>query len=248
MFDALRNGLEDAWASAAAFTPKLVAALVILLVGALVARIVRTVATRLLTTMKVDQHLDRVLSKTGLPTGRVAPTPLLATVLWGLIMVVTVQAVAETLGATALAAALAGLIAYLPLVLVAAAILIGTVMLADWAGDLVRDTAGDNGRMASNVTRIAILAFGTFVALGQLRVAPAIVNGLFYALVGTAAVAATIAFGVGGIPVARDVIRERVDGRRTAAGLPRTGADAAGTTRQTPPVRVPDIHGTTTTP
>ncbi len=46
---------------------------------------------------------------------------------------------------------------------------------------------------------VAILVVGAFAALSQLQIAPAIVNGLFYALLAVVVGSAVIAIGGGGI-------------------------------------------------
>ena len=53
--------------------------------------------------------------------------------------------------------------------------------------------------MIARVAGMAVLAVGVFAALNQLRIAPAIVNGLFYALLAIIAGSAIVAVGGGGI-------------------------------------------------
>jgi hypothetical protein len=55
------------------------------------------------------------------------------------------------------------------------------------------------GRLLGNVAAGAILMVGVFMALSQLEIAPAIVNGLFYAILAVLAGSAIIAIGGGGI-------------------------------------------------
>jgi hypothetical protein len=57
---------------------------------------------------------------------------------------------------------------------------------------------------------------GIFAALDQLEIAPAIVNGLFYALLVVVAGSLVVSFGVGGIPIARRYL-ERWGGRADQA-------------------------------
>jgi len=86
------------------------------------------------------------------------------------------------------------------------------VAVARFLSDMV---AGMTSRWVANGVRIAIAALSVFMALDQLGVAPNIVNTAFAALVGAAAVAAAIAFGVGNIDLARDYSRRL---RREAEG------------------------------
>ena len=66
--------------------------------------------------------------------------------------------------------------------------------------------------MSALVTGVAILVIGIFAALNQLEIAPAIVNGLFYALLAIIVGVAIVAFGGGGIQTARGYW-ERVSSR-----------------------------------
>jgi hypothetical protein len=59
------------------------------------------------------------------------------------------------------------------------------------------------GTIIARGAGIAILVVGVFAALDQLQVAPAIVTGLFYALLIMVVGSTVVAFGVGGIPIAR---------------------------------------------
>jgi hypothetical protein len=53
--------------------------------------------------------------------------------------------------------------------------------------------------MVASIAAAAIVAVGFFAALNQLQIAPAIVNGLFYAILAVIAGSALIAIGGGGI-------------------------------------------------
>lgn len=203
--DAIKAGLTDAWASVAAFTPKLVAALVILLVGYLVAKVVRTIVTRVLTTVRFDDVLHRAGVETASEKSGYDAKGLIAGIVGWTVMFVTLQLAAETLGATQFALLLTGLIAYLPLVLVAVAIVVVALAFASFVSGAIDANVGERGHVGARIAYWSIVGFGAFAALNQLNVAEEIVNALFYAIVGSAAVTAVIAFGVGGIPVARQV-------------------------------------------
>ena len=55
------------------------------------------------------------------------------------------------------------------------------------------------GRAIAVAASLAILTVGIFAALNQLMIAPAIVNGLFYAILAVVAGSAIVAIGGGGI-------------------------------------------------
>ena len=61
--------------------------------------------------------------------------------------------------------------------------------------------------MLAQITRVAILIFVGAMALGQMNVAPGIVNLAFGLLLGAVAVAIAISFGLGGRDVANEQLR-----------------------------------------
>lgn len=208
--DAIKAGLTDAWASVAAFTPKLIAALVILLIGFLIAKVIKAAATRLLTAVHFDDILHRAGVKTASESSGYDPKGLVAGIFSWIVMFVTLQLAAETLGATQFALLLSGLIAFLPLVLVAVAIVVVALAFANFVSGAIDANVGERAHVGARIAYWSIVGFGAFAALNQLNVAAEIVNALFYAIVGTVAVTAVIAFGVGGIPVARQIGRAHV--------------------------------------
>lgn len=75
-----------------------------------------------------------------------------------------------------------------------------------------RSQEGAGGEWIARGAGVAILVIGIFAALNQLEIAPAIVNGLFYALLAIIVGVAIVAFGGGGIQTARGYW-ERVSSR-----------------------------------
>ncbi len=215
--DAIRDGLTQAFTSVAAFTPKLLAALVILIVGWLVAKLIRTVALRILTAV----HFDDVISRAGVDTAAERSgydaKNLVAGVAYWIILFVTFQLAAETLGATTLALMLASLVSFLPLVLVAVAIVLVALALAQFVAGAIRANLGERGSVGARIAYWAIVSFGAIAALNQVNIAPEVVNAVLYAVLGTLAVTAAIAFGVGGIPTARRMVDQWVERSDAAA-------------------------------
>src|SRR2546421_11056230 len=60
-----------------------------------------------------------------------------------------------------------------------------------------------NPNIFANIARYAIIGFAALIALEQLQIAPALLNILFTAIVGAAAIAFGLAFGLGGQDAAR---------------------------------------------
>ncbi|GAC1392037.1 MAG: hypothetical protein NVS4B11_07860 [Ktedonobacteraceae bacterium] len=67
------------------------------------------------------------------------------------------------------------------------------------------------------LARYAIMGFVALIALEQLGIAPALLNILFTAIMGTAALAAGLAFGLGGQDTARKYLARTESAASTAA-------------------------------
>jgi hypothetical protein len=75
-------------------------------------------------------------------------------------------------------------------------------LIARFVGDLVRGSASEMGfgnpNLLASISRVAIMAFAVIVAVNQIGIAASIVNTLFMAIVFSIALAAGLAFGLGG--------------------------------------------------
>ncbi len=97
---------------------------------------------------------------------------------------------------------------------IAAQVLIGVlifgigVYIANLAFRLIKSSSGNSSNMLAQAARVAILAFVGAMALGQMGVAPNIVNLAFGLLLGAIAIAIAIAFGLGGREVAGKQLEE----------------------------------------
>ena len=92
-------------------------------------------------------------------------------------------------------------------VLIGALILAIGLYVANLAYRLIKSSGARSAGLLAQITRIAILVFVGAMALGQMNVAPGIVNLAFGLLLGAVAVAIAIAFGLGGRDVANEQLR-----------------------------------------
>jgi small-conductance mechanosensitive channel len=98
------------------------------------------------------------------------------------------------------------LIAYIPNIIAAILILILAALLANFLSGIVRGATG-SGLLAS-VARYAIIVYAAFAALTQLGIAVQLTANTFLILLGAVALAGAIAFGIGGMEVARDILQK----------------------------------------
>jgi len=92
-------------------------------------------------------------------------------------------------------------------VLIGALILAIGLYVANLAYRLIKSSGARSAGMLAQITRVAILIFVGAMALGQMNVAPGIVNLAFGLLLGAVAVAIAISFGLGGRDVANEQLR-----------------------------------------
>ncbi|HSL12396.1 MAG TPA: hypothetical protein VLA82_13885 [Actinomycetota bacterium] len=195
------QGLEDAWSDIAAFVPKLVGFLLILLIGWFVAKALSKLADALLERVGFDRWVERGALRDTFTRSKTEPSDIIGVIVFWAVFLVALQLAFGIWGPNPVSELIEGLIAYLPNILVAVVILVIAGALAKAVTDILSATlAGATaGSWIARGGGIAILVVGVFAALNQLRVAPEIVNGLFYALLAVIVGSAIVAIGGGGI-------------------------------------------------
>ncbi|HTP24563.1 MAG TPA: hypothetical protein VMK12_02740 [Anaeromyxobacteraceae bacterium] len=218
MAEQIRAYLTTGLGEVVAFLPNLISAVVIFVIGYLFSRVVAAVVRRVLVRTSFDAFTARHLRPSG--AGMRSPSATLASAVFWLGMLVTLSLTANSLRLATLTAGINEILAYVPRVIVAAIIVAVAIAVGNVLGDMMR---GMGTVWLSRACRIAIIALAAFMALDQLGVARTVVTTTFAALLGAAAVAAAIAFGVGNIPLAREYCsrwahqEEGQLGERTAA-------------------------------
>jgi hypothetical protein len=104
------------------------------------------------------------------------------------------------------------LLLWLPNVVVAIVVLVIAGLVANALGSLVRGATAQAGfrspGLLATVTRAAVWGFGIVVAVHQLGIASTLVSILFMGLVGAAALALGLSFGLGGRDTAAQIVRD----------------------------------------
>lgn len=197
----LANGFQVAWQTTAAFLPKLLMFLVILVVGWFAARVIARAFDAVLERAGFDRLVERGGIKRALAKTPYDASSLLSKLLFYTVFLFVLQLAFGVFGPNPVSELLTMLIAFLPNVLVAVLI----VVIASAVAKAVRETltpllAGFSyGEFVAKAASIAIVVIGVFAALSQLRVAPAMVNAMFYAILGVVVGSAIVAIGGGGI-------------------------------------------------
>ncbi len=201
---AILSALANAVNLVLAFIPRLLGFLVILLVGWLVATAVSKALTFLLRKIGFDRLGDRIgLTRLEQRMGvQMDTADILGKIVYWFLFLVFLVPAADALGVPAVSNILNQLVSYIPNVFVAILVLLLGALAATVVADIVRGTSATarigNPNLLANIARYAIIGFASLIALEQLGIAPALLNILFTAIVGSAALALALAFGLGG--------------------------------------------------
>jgi hypothetical protein len=195
------NGVEAAWTSFMAFLPKLLLAALILVAGYFVAKLVCRVLNSILERVGFDRLVERGGIKRALSKTRYDASDLLSKLVFYTVILFVLQLAFGIFGPNPISEMLNSVIAFLPNLFAAVLIVVVASAIAAAVKDILQATlAGlSYGKFVANLAAAGIVATGMFAALNQINIAPAIVNGLFYALLAIIAGSAIIAIGGGGI-------------------------------------------------
>jgi hypothetical protein len=196
-----KNGLGDAWASVATFLPKLVGFLLILVIGYFIAKALAKLVDGILERVGFDRMVERGGVGRALASTRYDASDILGKVVFYALFLFVLQLAFGVFGPNPVSDLIKGVIAYLPNILVAIIIIVIGAAIAAAVKDIVTATLGglSYGRALGIIASTAILVIAVFAALDQLQIAPAIVRGLFYALLAILVGSSIVAVGGGGI-------------------------------------------------
>lgn len=195
------DGLGDAWAEVATFLPKLVGFFLIMLIGYFVAKATTKILDRVLERVGFDRAVERGGIGTALAKSKYDASSVLAKIVFYALMLFVLQLAFGVFGPNPVSDLIHGTIAYLPNIFVAILIVVIGAAVAAAVKEIVETSLGglSYGRPLAFGTSAAILVIAGFAALDQLEIAPAIVTGLFYALLAIVVGSAVVAIGGGGI-------------------------------------------------
>jgi hypothetical protein len=181
--------------------------LVVLLIGYVVAKLLSRLVEQLLERVGFDRWVERGSLKSALERSRLDASDILGVITFWSVFLIALQLAFGVFGPNPVSDLLHGLIVYLPNVFVAVVILVIAAALAKVVTDLLGATLGaaTGGAWIARAAGFAVLLVGIFAALDQLKIAPAIVNGLYYAILAIIVGSAIVAVGGGGIQTMRGI-------------------------------------------
>lgn len=176
----------------------IVVAIAVLIVGRWLIGLIRTWIERLLASRALEPVWKRSGIAKALEGGEQTPASIVATIVYAYLMVVLLLIVAQILQLTALESLLVRVLAWIPLLLLAVVVIIVAAAVGNWAANLVRPFAEEQGiPWLAALVHVGTIVFGILFALDMLNISFA--EDIVKIVVAAAAIAGAIAFGVGGI-------------------------------------------------
>ncbi len=208
MNETLLQPLQNALSTFLSFLPQLVGAIVILIIGYIVAKVLQAVVGRVLQAIGFDGWMEKGGIKQFFDRAQTNYTPatVIGRLVFWLVFIIALTMATDALGIPQVSAVLGQLIAYIPSIIAAILILILAALLANFLAGIVRGATGSD--MLSSIARYAIIVYAAFAALTQLGIAVQLTANTFLIVLGAVALAAAIAFGIGGREVARDILEK----------------------------------------
>jgi len=208
------ESLQGLWQNFLEFIPKIIGALIVIIIGWFIAVAIGRLVTEVLKRIKFDKIFERGIWKEALSKAKwkVDPSGFIgAIVKWVLFITVLVAAI-EILGFTQFAIFISKIAAWLPNVIVAAAIFVVAVIIADYLPKIIR--AGAEGAKISysylleKIVKWAVWVFAILAILIQLGIAKELIMTLFTGFVAFLVIAGGLAFGLGGKDTAAEILSD----------------------------------------
>src|ERR687891_578251 len=211
MSDTLFQPLQNALSTFLSYLPQLIGAIVILIIGYIVAKVLQAVVGRVLQAIGFDGWMEKGGIKQFFDRAETNQTPvsILGQLVFWFVFIIALTMAADALGIPQVSVILGQLIAYIPSIIAAVLILILAALLANFVSGIVRGATG-SGLLAS-VAQYAIIVYAVFAAITELGIAVQLTAPTFLILLGAVALAAAIAFGLGGREVAQDIVSKAYD-------------------------------------
>jgi hypothetical protein len=232
--DAMMASFAGAMAVFFAAIPKIIAFALILIIGWFLATLVQKVVAGILRTVHFNNLARRsgfadFVQRMGIETDA---SGFIGEIVKWFVRLIALVVAFDALGLPAVSDVLRQLLLWLPNLVVAVVMLVIGGLAANALGNLVRASTGkagfSNPDAIAKVATVAVWAFAIVVAVNQLGIAETLVNTLFMAVVGAMALAAGLAFGLGGRDTAAEIVRKAYrKGQEAAPKIARAANEAS---------------------
>ena len=208
------QGLQTSWESILLFLPKLVGAIVVFVIGWFIAIWVGKIVSAILDKIKFNELFSRTGWKAAFEKAEItiSASDFIGAIVKWVFVVVALMIAADILEWVGFSTLLNQIILWVPNLIVAIAILVVAIIIADILEKMVKASTQKMGvsfvNYLGSVIRWAVYIFAILAALMQLGVAPAIVNTLVVGFVAMIALAFGLSFGLGGKDMAARLLDE----------------------------------------
>ncbi len=216
--------------------PALLGAAVILLTGYFLARQIQRWANETLKRLNFDRMasaggLDEVVVRAG---SRLDPVRALTKLLFWLVMLVVILLASTALGLESINEMFGLMLAFIPTLVAAIVILILGIIVGEFVRGLIVASAGGVAGVptVAKLAKGAVILISLFMALQQVGVAEEIVTAAFTLILGAAALAVGLAFGLGNRELAGEITRRWYDEGRAKRERERRTARAGDSSRE----------------
>ena len=193
--------------------PRIIGFLVIIIIGWLISGALAAAVAAVLRAVKFNvlaqnSGLQGFVNNMGLRTDA---SGLLANIVKWFVRLIVLVVAFDALGLPAVSQVLQQFLLWIPNLIVAVVVLVIAGLAANALSNLVRGSTAQAGLgnpdLLATIARVAVWGFGIVVAVNQIGIAQALVNTLFMGFIGALALAAGLAFGLGGRETAAQIVQ-----------------------------------------
>lgn len=192
------QSLQDGLAVVIAFVPLALLFLLILIVGLIVAKLISKGLEKLLEKVGFDRLVERGGVKKALAKSNLDASDIVAKIVYYTLVLFVLQFAFGVFGPNPVSDLLAGIIGFLPKIIVAIIIVVIASAIAAGAKGLIQNTLGglSYGKILGNIVAVFVLFLGVTAALNQIEVATTVTTPILIAVL--AIIAGVIIVGAGG--------------------------------------------------
>lgn len=198
------GALQSAWGTFVAFLPKLLGAIIVFIIGWFLALGIGKLIAEILNKLKFNKLFANTGWQAALEKAelKVNPSEFIGAICKWILVVVFLMISADILGWAGFVNLLEEIVNWLPNLIIAIAIFIVAIIIADILKKIVEASVEKLGvnyaKFFGEACRWAIYIFSGLIILRQLGVTPTIIDSIVAGLVGMLALSFGLAFGLGG--------------------------------------------------
>lgn len=208
------QGLQASWESILLFLPKLIGAIVVFIIGWFVAIWIGKIVAAILEKIKFNELFSRTGWKSAFEKAEISisASDFIGAIIKWILVIISLMVAADILEWTTFSVLLNEIILWVPNLLVAIAILIVAIIIADILEKMVKASTQKMGvgmvNCLGSAIKWSIYVFAILASLSQIGVAKEIVNALVIGFVVTIALALGLSFGLGGKEMAARMLED----------------------------------------